>query len=329
MTLYNKKEHFGGSMYYIGLDIGGMSIKGALFSKNGDILERGTLKTVTNQDYKIFVERLRDLCLDMLKRQKLNQKDLIGVGMAIPGSIDSKKGVITYANNIAFKNVPIVKEFQKHINVPVKIGNDANVAVLGEMHFGSAKNYKDIVFITLGTGIGTGIISGGKLILGKAGAGGEGGHMIIRFNGEPCTCGRKGCWESYGSATALIRQTKEAIDKNPNSILAHIANKEGTVNGKTAFDAEKQGDLVGAKVVKRYLRYVGEGLVNLVNIFRPEIVLIGGGISNEGDSLMRRIQAFVNRYSYGADNKTRVLVKKAELMNDAGIYGCLAMFLEN
>ncbi|HHX49329.1 MAG TPA: ROK family protein [Clostridiales bacterium] len=316
-------------MYYIGLDVGGMSTKGALFNKKGEILERGTLKTIADQDYKVFVNRLKDLCLDMLQKQKLIEKDLLGIGMAIPGSIDTKKGIITYSNNIKFKNVPIVKEMQKYFNVPIKIGNDANLAVLGEMYFGSAKNYNDIVFITLGTGIGTGIISDKKLILGKAGAGAEGGHSVIRLNGEPCTCGRKGCWESYGSATALIKQTKVAVDKYPNSILADIAKKEGTINGKTAFDAERLGDAVGKKVVKKYLRYVGEGLVNLVNIFRPEIVLIGGGISNEGDALMKRIQRFVNRYSYGGENKTKVLVKKAELKNDAGIYGCLALFLED
>lgn len=314
-------------MYYIGLDIGGMSTKGALFNKSGEILQRSVFETIPTQDSSEFVKQLKDLCLALLGAQGVAVDRLSGVGMAIPGSIDSKKGIVTYANNINFVNVPMVKEFKKYINVPVKIGNDANIAVLGEMYYGSAKEYKDIVFVTLGTGIGTGIITDGKLVLGKAGAGGEGGHSIIKINGTPCTCGRRGCWEAYGSATALIRQTNEAIKKNPNSILAEIAKKEGEVSGKTAFDAERAGDSVGKKVVKKYIRYVCEGLVNLVNIFRPEIVLIGGGISNEGDALMRRMQTFVNRYSYGGKNKTKVLVKKAELKNDAGIFGCLALFL--
>lgn len=312
---------------YIGIDIGGMSTKGALFTKDGDILERGVFETDQNADYRIFVKQIVSLCKEMLAKQKLDISALRGVGMAIPGSIDSEKGVITYSNNIKFANVPIVEEFNKYIDVPVRIGNDANLAVLGEMYFGSAKSYKDIVFVTLGTGIGTGIVSNGKLILGAAGAGAEGGHTLLRINGNKCTCGRNGCWETYGSVTALIKLTEKYISKYPASLMTRFAEEEGKVSGKTSFLAAKAGDKYGKIVVSKYLKYVSEGILNFVNVFRPEVVLIGGGISNEGDELMRRIEQYVNRYSYGSELKPIVKVKKAMLKNDAGVYGGLALFM--
>lgn len=315
-------------MYYIGIDIGGMTIKGGLIDENGKIYAKKAVATLPERHYSEIIKDIASLTEDLVKEVGITVDDIVAVGMGIPGTINSKTGVITYANNINFEKVPIVKEYNKYIQKPTYIGNDANIAALGEARFGSGKGSKDVCFVTLGTGIGTGIIVDGVLLEGKLGAGAEGGHMTIKINGEPCSCGKRGCWEAYASATALIRQTKQAIDKNPDSLMVKFAQKEGKVSGKTAFQAAKMGDKAGKIVVDRYIKYVAEGVINLVNLFRPDYVLIGGGISNEGDYLMERIQRRVNRMSYGGHRNPRVQVKKAELLNDAGILGAVALCLK-
>ncbi len=314
-------------MYYIGIDVGGMSIKGGLVDENGVVYAKKSIVTNANAHYSEIVKDIAGLCEALVAEKGLTVKDVTAVGMGIPGTINSKTGVITYANNINFEKVPIVKEFRKHIDVPTFIGNDANVAALGEQRFGAGKGYKDVVVVTLGTGIGTGIVVDGKLMEGKMGAGAEGGHIGIKIGGEMCSCGKRGCWEAYASASALIRQTKRAIDKHPESLMVKFAEEEGKVSGKTAFLAAREDDAVGKAVVNAYIRYVAEGIISHVNLFRPDVVLIGGGISNEGDYLMERIQRRVNRYAYGGHRNPRVLVRKAELKNDAGMLGAVALCL--
>lgn len=183
------------------------------------------------------------------------------------------------------------------------------------------------MFVTLGTGVGTGIIVNGVLLEGKGGAGAEGGHTCLKIGGEPCSCGKRGCWEAYASATALIRQTTRAMEKNPSSLMHKFAAEEGKVSGKTAFLAAKAGDKAGQAVVDAYVKYVAEGIISMVNLFRPDCVLIGGGVSNEGDYFMKRVQRRVNRFSYGGKRNPRVEVRKAELKNDAGILGAVALCL--
>ncbi|MBR2349595.1 MAG: ROK family protein [Clostridia bacterium] len=314
-------------MYYIGIDIGGMSIKGGLVDENGTVYVKKTVVTQADAHYSVIVKDIADLCYSIIAEKGLTINDVQAVGMGIPGTINSQKGVITYSNNINFEKVPIVKEFRKHFDVPTFIGNDANVAALGEARFGAGKNCNDVIVITLGTGIGTGIIVDGKLLEGKVGAGAEGGHIGIRIGGEPCSCGKRGCWEAYASATALIRQTRRAIEKHPDSLLVKFAEEEGKVSGRTAFLAAHADDATGKAVVNTYIRYVAEGIISLVNLFRPDCVLIGGGISNEGDYLMERIQRRVNRYSYGGHRNPKVAVRKAELKNDAGMLGAVALCL--
>ena len=314
-------------MYYIGIDIGGMTIKGGLIDENGKIYAKKAVATLPERHYSEIIKDIASLTEDLVKEVGITVDDIVAVGMGIPGTINSKTGVITYANNINFEKVPIVKEYNKYIKKPTYIGNDANIAALGEARFGSGKGSKDVCFVTLGTGIGTGIIVDGVLLEGKLGAGAEGGHMTIKINGEPCSCGKRGCWEAYASATALIRQTKRAMEKNPSSLMVKFAEEEGKVSGKTAFLAAREGDATAQTVVNNYIRYVSEGIISLVNLFRPDVVLIGGGISNEGDYLMERIQRRVNRYAYGGHRNPRVLVKKAELKNDAGMLGAVALCL--
>lgn len=316
-------------MYYIGIDIGGMSIKGGLTDEKGNIFAKDSVVTKPENPYPETVKDIAALCNALMKTAGIGEKELCAVGMGIPGTINSKKGVITYANNINFENVPIVKEFKKYINVPTYIGNDANCAALGEVVFGIGKGYKDAVFITLGTGVGSGIIIDGKIFEGKDGAGAEAGHMGIRIGGEACTCGKKGCWEAYASASALIRQTKRAMDRHPDSLMHKIAEDDGKVSGRTAFKAARAGDRAGIAVVNAYVKYVSEGLVSLVNIFRPEILLIGGGVSNEGDLFIDKLQRRVSRYSYGGKRNPYVKVLKASLLNDAGILGAVALCISD
>lgn len=315
-------------MFYLGIDVGGMSIKGAVVDNEGTILTKETIPTKPERDYKEIIGDIASLCKKLIENFGISEGELSGIGIGIPGTIDPIKGTIVYANNINFKNVPIVKELSKYFSCPIFIGNDANVAALGELRFGSGKGYSDLILITLGTGIGTGIIVDNKIILGRGGAGGEGGHIGFKYNGILCSCGKKGCWEAYASASALIKMTQEAIDKDTQGLMAKVAKKDGKVSGKTAFIAAKEGDRKAILIVNKYIRFVSEGIISLVNIFRPDLVLIGGGISNEGDYLMSRIQRRVNRYSYGGKINPSMSIKKASLMNDAGILGAAALCMK-
>ena len=315
-------------MYYIGVDVGGMSIKGGLVSKDGKIVARYTVPTnVYNKDYSIS-EDIRKVVEGTMAEGGVTIADVEGIGIGQPGAVDSVRGVIRYSNNIALENVPVVDELKKFFDVPIKINNDANCAALGEQVFGAGKGYNDVVFVTLGTGVGGGFIINGKLFEGRECAGAEPGHMVIVAGGERCNCGRKGCWEAYASVSALIRQTKAAMEKNPSSLMHEEAAKEGKVSGMTAFVAAKRGDEAAQKVVDKYIEYVGEGLINLANIFRPDVILLGGAISKERDRLTVPLQKMMDEQSFGAKFNPRVEVKIASLQNDAGILGAAALLLD-
>ena len=206
-------------------------------------------------------------------------------------------------------------------DIPVYVDNDANCAALGEAYAGCGNGAKDFVAVTLGTGVGSGIIVDGKIVSGVNFAGGECGHMVIMVDGEACTCGRYGCWEAYASATALIRQTRAAMEANPNSVMHELAKKEGKVSGRTAFDAMRMGDIAGINVVNNYIKYVACGLINIVNALQPEIICVGGGICNEGETLMKPLRRFVQAERYSIHSKIQTKILKAELGNDAGVIG--------
>ena len=315
-------------MYYIGVDVGGMSIKGGLVSKDGKIVARYTVPTnVYNKDYSIS-EDIRKVVEGTMAEGGVTIADVEGIGIGQPGAVDSVRGVIRYSNNIALENVPVVDELKKFFDVPIKINNDANCAALGEQVFGAGKGYNDVVFVTLGTGVGGGFIIDGKLFEGRECAGAEPGHMVIVVNGEKCNCGRKGCWEAYASVSALIRQTKAAMEKAPSSLMHEEAAKEGKVSGMTSFVAAKRGDKTAQEVVDTYIGYVGEGLINLANIFRPDVILLGGAISKEKERLTVPLQKMMDEKSFGAKFNPRVEVKIASLQNDAGILGAAALLLD-
>ena len=316
-------------MYLIGIDVSGMSIKGGIVDKlDGKIIEQYSIPTnAYSKEYSIS-EDISKVIDYLIVKTGIKFDQILGIGIGQPGSVDSERGIIRYANNLSVENVPVVAELQEKYSVPIYINNDANCAALGEYVFGAGRGYKDIVFITLGTGVGSGIIIDGKLFEGRSSAGAEAGHMVIHVNGEPCSCGRKGCWEAYASASALIRQTKAMMDANPESLMHKFAQEEGKVSGKTAFRAAKVGDEAAQLVVDTYINYISEGLINMANIFRPDAILIGGGISNEKEYLTKPIQRLMDSTSFGGAFNPKVIVKTASLQNDAGILGAAALIIE-
>ena len=310
-------------MYTIGIDLGGTNIVASVVDDDYNII--GTSKTPTNAPRsadEIF-DDIADVCEEAVKAAGLTMEDIDSVGMGTPGTVN-QDGIIEFANNLAFNNVPARTMLAKRINKPeekVFIENDANCAALGEAYAGCGNGAKDFVAVTLGTGVGSGVIIGGKIVNGVNYAGGECGHMVIVVDGEQCSCGRKGCWEAYASATALIRQTKKAMEEYPDSLMHKLAKEEGKVSGRTAFDAMRLGDIAGIKVVDDYIKYVACGLINIVNALQPEIICIGGGICNEGETLMKRLRRFVRSERYSIHSKIQTKIVKAELGNDAGVIG--------
>lgn len=309
-------------MYYLGIDLGGTNIACGLVDENGHIVFKDSVETKAQRDYKEIIADMAKLALKICEKAQIGLDKVKGVGIGSPGTIDSKNGKVVYTNNLNFKDVPVRTELQKYIDLPVYISNDANCAALGETVTGAAKGYKNVILITLGTGVGGGVIIDGKIYEGNYSAGAELGHSVIVVDGERCTCGRKGCWECYSSATALIRQTKKAISENKESImLAAVDGDIEKVNGRTAFDASRKGDATAVKVVENYIKYLGEGITNLNNIFRSEIIIVGGGICNEGDYLLNPVREYVNKNSYAGDLVAATPIVKALLGNDAGIIG--------
>lgn len=304
---------------YIGIDLGGTNIAVGVVNKEGKILKSGSRPTLATRHYTEIVKDMAELCTELLSECGFSVDDLEGIGIGSPGTIDSANGVIVYSNNLHWDNVPLAEELQKYINVPVQIENDANAAALGE-YVVNGDGAESFVAITLGTGVGGGIIINKGIYRGFNGAGGELGHITLVNNGESCTCGRNGCWEAYASVTALINQTKKAIEAHPESLMTSVAEKEGKVSGRTSFEAAKQGDAVAQSVVDQYIEYVADGITSIINIFQPNVLVIGGGISKEGDRLLNPIKEYVKKYSY-CKAVAQTEIKIATLMNDAGIIG--------
>lgn len=311
---------------YIGIDLGGTNIAAGLVNDSGEIIFKDSVPTKLPRDYKEIVADMAMLSKDIVKKNGLSMDEIKGVGIGCPGTIDPKTGMVAFSNNLKMVKTPLVEEFKKYIDVPVSMLNDANAAAYGEYMI-NGNGTDSFVFITLGTGVGGGIVLDKKLYTGFNGAGGELGHITLVHGGLECNCGNIGCWEVYASVTALIRQTKESLDKNPDSKMHELVAQEGKVSGKTAFKAAKMGDAAASEVVRQYLEYVGAGLVSIINIFQPSKVVIGGGISKEGDYLLNPVKAYCEKHGY---NKylEKVDISIATLFNDAGIIGA-ALYAKN
>ena len=304
---------------YIGIDLGGTNIAAGLVSEEGKILAQASTPTMNEREAIEIVKDMAMLIDKLASEYGIDKSEIKGVGIGSPGSIDFDNGVVVYSNNLKMEKFPLAEELNKLTGLRVSVDNDANCAAMGE-YVEYEDKVKNFIFVTLGTGVGSGIIVDGKMLHGFNGAAGEGGHIVIVRDGEPCTCGRKGCWEEYASVTALIRQTKAAMEKDPDSLMHKVAKDEGKVSGMTSFVAAKQGDKTAQEVVKQYAIYVAEGLTNLENIFQPEMICVGGGISREGDYLLDPVREFVTKNGYNKYMKKTEIVT-AKLFNDAGIIG--------
>lgn len=308
-------------MYNIGIDLGGTNIVASVVDDKYNIIATGKTPTAVPRSAEEIFDDIAAVCREALDKAGLAIKDISSVGLGTPGTVN-EEGIIEFANNLGFNNVPAREMLKERLgDLPIYIENDANCAALGEAYAGCGNGSQNFVAVTLGTGVGSGIIVNGKIVTGVNCAGGECGHMVIVVDGEPCSCGRKGCWEAYASATALIRQTRKAMEENPDSIMYEVAKQEGKVSGRTAFDAMRKGDIAAIKVVDNYIKYVACGLINIVNALQPEIICVGGGICNEGETLMKPLRRFVQAERYSIHSKIQTRIMKAELGNDAGIIG--------
>lgn len=308
-------------MYSIGIDLGGTNIVSSVVNDRYEIVASAKTATNSPRSAEEIFDDIAKVTFEAIDKAGLTVQDMDSVGLGTPGTVNGD-GVIEFANNLVFNNVPAKQMLIDRLGIEkVYIENDANCAALGEAYAGVGNGAKDFIAVTLGTGVGSGIIVDGKIVNGVNFAGGECGHMVINVDGEQCTCGRKGCWEAYASATALIRQTERAMEENPDSVMHQLAAEEGKVSGRTAFDAMRKGDIAGIKVVDQYIKYVACGLINLVNALQPEVICVGGGICNEGETLMKPLRRYVQAERYSIYSKIQTKIVKAQLGNDAGVIG--------
>lgn len=312
--------------YYIGIDLGGTYIKGGIVNDIGEILVSDKVPTEREKGAESVAANISSLVKDLLSQSGVADSAVDGIGIGIPGMIDSEGGIVVYSNNLMWKDFPIADIVSKDTGFKTKIANDANVAILGEVRFGAAKGMKNAVMLTLGTGVGSGIVIDGKLFEGNGSAGAEIGHMGIAYGGEKCSCGRRGCFESYASATALIRETKRAMEADKTSKMWESYTLD-TVDGETAFRYAKS-DESAERTVDAYIEKLAYGITNVANIFRPDIILLGGGICGEGDALTEPLRQRLASEIYAGDMGPAVEIKIAELGNRAGILGAAALIMD-
>lgn len=330
----------GASMKYIGVDIGGTNLVSAIVEKDSKgykIICKKSCPTNVPRPKENICEDIIKITLEALKEVKLPLDEIKSIGIGVPGSVDVKAGNINFATNLFIENWNIKKDIEEKINdsnylkkfgfepsenyIEVFIENDANAAALGEALAGAAKGFNNAIMVTLGTGIGGGIIINKKIYSGANFAAGEIGHMVIVKDGIECTCGRKGCFERYASATGLINLTQQKMQENKDSKMWEIAPNLNEVNGKTAFDAEKLADKAAKQVLEDYIAYLGCGVANLINIFQPDCIIIGGGISNQGENLLSPLRKYIDKQTYNKNLKVQTRILKAQLANDAGVIG--------
>ena len=317
-------------MYRIGIDLGGTNIAAGLVNEQFEIVEKDSLPTLPERPGEEIVADIAALCKKLCEAAGITQQQVCSIGIASPGIVDDESGHVIYANNLRFRNFPIIPLLRELVEVrEIHIENDANAAAWGEAIAGAAKGSKSSVMITLGTGVGGGIIADGKVFKGFNSAAGELGHIVIAVDGRPCTCGRRGCWEAYSSATGLIRTTEEKLAEckaiGRETKMTELVAQKGKVTGRTAFDGKRLGDAAACEVVDEYIKYLASGLASMINIFQPEVLSIGGGISNEGQYLLDLVVPEVRRQQYGTGLVPQTDIRIAKLRNDAGIIGAAAL----
>lgn len=310
-------------MKYIGIDVGGTNLKAGLVNEDGAVLATTKMKIASIADQESLAATMADMTRELARMADVPMEQIVSVGVGVPGAVEIRSGSLLYTCNLPLRNVPLRRLFHKHLSLPFYIENDANCAALAEYHAGAGQGSKRFVMLTLGTGIGGGIIHNGKIFHGSNGMAGEVGHMSIVYGGRPCPCGRHGCWEQYASASALKRLTGEALAQHPDGILAQVVQENGgRISGQSVFIAARRGDEAAAEVCRFYIDYLSTGIVNLVNIFQPDTLAIGGGVSNEADEqLLWPVQRQVARETIPCNHDKMTRVVKAQLGDQAGIIG--------
>lgn len=310
--------------HFIGIDLGGTNIKCAVVNENFEIIEKGECKTALPRDWKLVLDDCVKIAFETIEKASLSINDFAFLGIGSPGIINEKDGIVERAVNLGFENVPIKEYMQSKIPVPVIVENDANAAAYGEFIAGVCKdtNYKNMISLTIGTGIGSGIIIKGKIFRGSNGLGGEIGHTVIHAGGRPCSCGMKGCMDRYISASGIKLTTKEAMQSNKDSIMWKDVNNDiDSVSGRTAFRCAEKGDTVAQNVLDSYISDLAYSIANIINIFQPEVIVISGGISKEGETLLTPLRAQVAKFALQGVKPTLPIICVGNLQNTAGILG--------
>ena len=305
-------------MYYLGIDLGGINVAAAVVDEEGRILGRHSRPT-PHETAERVAEEMANAALSAVEDAGLTLGQIASLGIGSPGAIDPTAGQVLYWCNLDFDHVPLGRLLEDKLHLPVYLENDANAAALGEYAAGAGRGSASMVAITLGTGIGGGAVLDGKLYTGFNYAGMEVGHFVLEYNGRPCNCGRRGCFEAYCSATALIRQTRAAMEGHPDSLLWRAGSLEA-VEGRTVFAALALGD-PAARAVVEYQQYLACGIASLINIFQPEVFCVGGGVANAGETLLAPVRDLVAQEDYARNNPHQTRIVRASLGNDAGLIG--------
>ena len=318
-------------MYTVGIDLGGTNIAVGICDEDLNIVIKGSVPTNAARESELIVKDMAALVDRLANEAGISLSEISYVGIAAPGSVNPDTGIIEYSNNIRMSDFPMCEIFKKYSPIKeVYIANDANAAALGEALAGAAKGASVSVMITLGTGVGGGVIMNGKIFAGGLNSSGtELGHTVLVSGGRQCTCGRRGCWEAYSSATALSKMTKEKMTelqlKGIPSLMHGQERPDGSVSARVAFSAMKQGDVYAKEVCDEYIRYLAEGITNMINIFQPHVLCIGGGVCNEKEYLTAPLIEIVERDQYTRANKVKTKIVTATLGNDAGIIGAASL----
>lgn len=315
-------------MYRIGIDLGGTNIAAGLVDENYEIVLKKSTPTGAQRSSADIVDDMAALCKQLCAEKGITVDEIANIGVATPGIANCETGSVEYSCNLPFRRFPLAKEISKRLGISadkVTLANDANAAAWGEAVAGAAKGTSNSIMVTLGTGVGGGIIIDNKIYTGFNYAGAEIGHIVIEIGGARCGCGRRGCWEAYSSATGLIRMTKEKIEEYEAEEKFTSMSRVERISGRTACEAMRAGDIAGKEVYDKYVKYLAAGLTNMINIFQPEVISLGGGVSNEGQSLIDALLPLVRKEQYGGDVVQLTEIRIAKLGNDAGIIGAAAL----
>lgn len=308
-------------MLYIGIDVGGTTAKAGVVDEAGQILYKSSCKTGIERDFEDIAADMAELCRHIVRESGHEMAEVAAVGVGIPGEQSPKTGLVAFCNNLGWVDVPLMQRLRDALGLPVYVDNDANVAALAESAFGASRDVKSSILVTLGTGVGGGIVENRRVRTGAHGVGGEIGHMVVVVDGEPCNCGHRGCWEKYASATAIIRMGRALMEEKPDCALARqMGGDAANLNAKAVLDLAKAGDADCAGIFETYVKYLCVGLANLINIYDPDMLVLGGGVAHAGDFLLDAVRAALGDYVY-CPALSWARVELARLGNDAGIIG--------